>query len=176
MEFQSAIQFWGVWGRGRNLTRITTVGVFLFLIFQISDFPFCLKNNISLEASDFCISENIYKGSYLSLFQVNLSSSYLLLRRAVLACLRQLVQREAAEVSEHAVSLAKDNRDDFNPGKATEFNNVEKSSHFTFLFVLYFECCTGHIFTRKSFRHLYTAQFIYYKLKILAFSTSQSCF
>nr|XP_056706825.1 HEAT repeat-containing protein 5A [Euleptes europaea] len=46
---------------------------------------------------------------------VNLSSSYLLLRRAVLACLRQLVQREAAEVSEHAVSLAKDNREDFNP-------------------------------------------------------------
>uniref|UniRef100_A0A803T780 HEAT repeat-containing protein 5A n=1 Tax=Anolis carolinensis TaxID=28377 RepID=A0A803T780_ANOCA len=39
---------------------------------------------------------------------VNLSSSYLLLRRAVLACLHQLVQREAAEVSEHAVALAKD--------------------------------------------------------------------
>uniref|UniRef100_A0A670XZM6 HEAT repeat-containing protein 5A n=1 Tax=Pseudonaja textilis TaxID=8673 RepID=A0A670XZM6_PSETE len=33
---------------------------------------------------------------------VNLSSSYLLLRRAVLACLHQLVQREAVEVSEHA--------------------------------------------------------------------------
>ncbi|XP_054827797.1 HEAT repeat-containing protein 5A [Eublepharis macularius] len=46
---------------------------------------------------------------------VNLSSSYLLLRQAVLACLRQLVQREAAEVSEHAISLAKDNREDFNP-------------------------------------------------------------
>ncbi|XP_053140311.1 HEAT repeat-containing protein 5A isoform X2 [Hemicordylus capensis] len=47
---------------------------------------------------------------------VNLSSSYLLLRRAVLACLRQLVQREAAEVSEHAVALAKDSREDFTPG------------------------------------------------------------
>uniref|UniRef100_A0A670I8P6 HEAT repeat-containing protein 5A n=1 Tax=Podarcis muralis TaxID=64176 RepID=A0A670I8P6_PODMU len=45
---------------------------------------------------------------------VNLSSSYLLLRRAVLACLHQLVQREAAEVSEHAVALAKDSREDFN--------------------------------------------------------------
>ncbi|XP_043929761.1 HEAT repeat-containing protein 5A isoform X2 [Protopterus annectens] len=40
---------------------------------------------------------------------VNLCSSYLLLRRAVVACLRQLAQREAAEVSEHAVALAKDN-------------------------------------------------------------------
>ncbi|CAH6837479.1 HEAT repeat-containing protein 5A isoform X2 [Phodopus roborovskii] len=41
----------------------------------------------------------------------NLCSPYLLLRRAVLACLRQLVQREAAEVSEHAVLLASDSRD-----------------------------------------------------------------
>ncbi|KAH0620555.1 hypothetical protein JD844_021134 [Phrynosoma platyrhinos] len=47
---------------------------------------------------------------------VNLSSSYLLLRRAVLACLHQLVQREAAEVSEYAVALAKDSREDFTPG------------------------------------------------------------
>nr|XP_033808052.1 HEAT repeat-containing protein 5A isoform X2 [Geotrypetes seraphini] len=44
---------------------------------------------------------------------MNLCSSYLLLRRAVMACLRQLVQREAAEVSEHAVTLAKDPREDF---------------------------------------------------------------
>uniref|UniRef100_A0A803SRK0 HEAT repeat-containing protein 5A n=1 Tax=Anolis carolinensis TaxID=28377 RepID=A0A803SRK0_ANOCA len=48
---------------------------------------------------------------------VNLSSSYLLLRRAVLACLHQLVQREAAEVSEHAVALAKDSKEDFAPVK-----------------------------------------------------------
>ncbi|XP_032086376.1 HEAT repeat-containing protein 5A isoform X2 [Thamnophis elegans] len=47
---------------------------------------------------------------------VNLSSSYLLLRRAVLACLHQLVQREAVEVSEHAVALAKDGGEDFTPG------------------------------------------------------------
>ncbi|XP_039207826.1 HEAT repeat-containing protein 5A isoform X2 [Crotalus tigris] len=46
---------------------------------------------------------------------VNLSSSYLLLRRAVLACLHQLVQREAVEVSEHAVVLAKDSREEFTP-------------------------------------------------------------
>ncbi|XP_069049146.1 HEAT repeat-containing protein 5A isoform X2 [Lepisosteus oculatus] len=39
---------------------------------------------------------------------VNLCSSYLSLRRAVLACLRQLAQREAAEVSEHAVALVRD--------------------------------------------------------------------
>jgi hypothetical protein len=46
---------------------------------------------------------------------VNLCSPYLLLRRAVLACLRQLVQREAAEVSEHAVLLAKGNREELTP-------------------------------------------------------------
>ncbi|NXX91465.1 HTR5A protein, partial [Centropus bengalensis] len=46
---------------------------------------------------------------------VNLCSSYLLLRRAVVACLRQLVQREAAEVSEYAVALVKESREDFAP-------------------------------------------------------------
>uniref|UniRef100_A0A8D3BPY2 HEAT repeat-containing protein 5A n=1 Tax=Scophthalmus maximus TaxID=52904 RepID=A0A8D3BPY2_SCOMX len=40
----------------------------------------------------------------------NLCSSYLCLRRAVVACLRQLVQREALEVSEHAVTLVKELR------------------------------------------------------------------
>ncbi|XP_059505188.1 HEAT repeat-containing protein 5A isoform X2 [Stegostoma tigrinum] len=39
---------------------------------------------------------------------VNLCSSHLLLRRAVIACLRQLAQREAAEVLEHARALAKE--------------------------------------------------------------------
>lgn len=39
--------------------------------------------------------------------QVHLSSSHLLLRRAAVACLRQLAQREAAEVCEYAMSLAK---------------------------------------------------------------------
>ncbi|KAL7380923.1 hypothetical protein ABVT39_026023 [Epinephelus coioides] len=38
----------------------------------------------------------------------HLCSSYLCLRRAVVACLRQLVQREAVEVSEHAVTLVKE--------------------------------------------------------------------
>uniref|UniRef100_A0A8B9IWV3 HEAT repeat-containing protein 5A n=1 Tax=Amazona collaria TaxID=241587 RepID=A0A8B9IWV3_9PSIT len=60
---------------------------------------------------------------------VNLCSSYLLLRRAVVACLRQLVQREAAEVSEYAVALVKENREDFTPGNVLKFpgfscNNV----------------------------------------------------
>lgn len=40
--------------------------------------------------------------------QADLCSSFLNLRRAVVACLRQLVQREAQEVSEHAVSLVKE--------------------------------------------------------------------
>jgi len=37
-----------------------------------------------------------------------LFSPHLILRRAVIACLRQLVQREAAEVSDYALSLASD--------------------------------------------------------------------
>ncbi|XP_043372937.1 HEAT repeat-containing protein 5A isoform X7 [Dermochelys coriacea] len=53
--------------------------------------------------------------SLVSCLCMNLCSSYLLLRRAVLACLRQLVQREAAEVSEHAVTFVKDCREDFTP-------------------------------------------------------------
>uniref|UniRef100_A0A4W5NBE7 Uncharacterized protein n=1 Tax=Hucho hucho TaxID=62062 RepID=A0A4W5NBE7_9TELE len=39
---------------------------------------------------------------------VNLCSSYLSLRRSVLACLKQLAQKEALEVSEHAVALVKE--------------------------------------------------------------------
>lgn len=39
---------------------------------------------------------------------VNLCSSHLLLRRAVIACLRQLVQKEAAEVLEYAMVLDKE--------------------------------------------------------------------
>lgn len=49
---------------------------------------------------------------------MNLCSPYLLLRRAVLACLRQLVQREAAEVSEHAVMLAKNSREELTLGNS----------------------------------------------------------
>ena len=39
--------------------------------------------------------------------QVHLCSSHLLLRRAAVACLRQLAQREAPEVCEYAMSLAR---------------------------------------------------------------------
>lgn len=49
---------------------------------------------------------------------MNLYSPYLLLRRAVLACLRQLVQREAAEVSEHAAMLAMNGREELAPGNS----------------------------------------------------------
>ncbi|XP_068254799.1 HEAT repeat-containing protein 5A isoform X4 [Nyctibius grandis] len=58
-----------------------------------------------------CLCEILLDNSVL----VNLCSSYLLLRRAVVACLLQLVQREAAEVSEYAVALAKESREDFTP-------------------------------------------------------------
>uniref|UniRef100_H0VU29 HEAT repeat-containing protein 5A n=1 Tax=Cavia porcellus TaxID=10141 RepID=H0VU29_CAVPO len=53
--------------------------------------------------------------SLVSCLCVNLYSPYLLLRRAVLACLRQLVQREAAEVSEHAAMLAMNGREELAP-------------------------------------------------------------
>uniref|UniRef100_A0A8C6JQ64 HEAT repeat-containing protein 5A n=1 Tax=Melopsittacus undulatus TaxID=13146 RepID=A0A8C6JQ64_MELUD len=67
--------------------------------------------------------------SLVSCLCVNLCSSYLLLRRAVAACLRQLVQREAAEVSEYAVALVKENREDFTPGdvlKVTSYVNIRE--------------------------------------------------
>ncbi|XP_044127665.1 HEAT repeat-containing protein 5A [Bufo gargarizans] len=44
---------------------------------------------------------------------VHLCSPHLILRRAVLACLRQLAQREAAEVSAHAMAMAKDGEEEF---------------------------------------------------------------
>uniref|UniRef100_A0A803U0L4 HEAT repeat-containing protein 5B n=1 Tax=Anolis carolinensis TaxID=28377 RepID=A0A803U0L4_ANOCA len=50
---------------------------------------------------------------------VHLCSSHLLLRRAAVACLRQLAQREAAEVCEYAMSLAK------NAGEKESINITE---------------------------------------------------
>ncbi|XP_015671481.1 HEAT repeat-containing protein 5B [Protobothrops mucrosquamatus] len=47
---------------------------------------------------------------------VHLCSSHLLLRRAAVACLRQLAQREAAEVCEYAMSLAKNTGEKENNG------------------------------------------------------------
>uniref|UniRef100_A0A452TZ44 HEAT repeat-containing protein 5A n=1 Tax=Ursus maritimus TaxID=29073 RepID=A0A452TZ44_URSMA len=67
--------------------------------------------HVNLSSLVSCLCEILLDNSVL----VNLCSPYLLLRRAVLACLRQLVQREAAEVSEHAVMLAKDSRDELTP-------------------------------------------------------------
>ncbi|XP_075805008.1 HEAT repeat-containing protein 5A isoform X2 [Microtus pennsylvanicus] len=63
--------------------------------------------HVNLSSLVSCLCEILLDNSVL----VNLCSPYLLLRRAVLACLRQLVQREAVEVSEHAVLLAKDSGD-----------------------------------------------------------------
>ncbi|XP_055412069.1 HEAT repeat-containing protein 5A isoform X2 [Bubalus kerabau] len=64
--------------------------------------------HVNLSSLVTCLCEILLDNSVL----VNLCSPYLLLRRAVLACLRQLVQREAAEVSEHAVMLAKNSREE----------------------------------------------------------------
>nr|XP_015097483.1 HEAT repeat-containing protein 5A isoform X2 [Vicugna pacos] len=67
--------------------------------------------HVNLSSLVSCLCEILLDNSVL----VNLCSPYLLLRRAVLACLRQLVQREAAEVSEHAVMLVKDSREELTP-------------------------------------------------------------
>ncbi|XP_013365835.1 PREDICTED: HEAT repeat-containing protein 5A isoform X5 [Chinchilla lanigera] len=67
--------------------------------------------HVNLSSLVSCLCEILLDNSML----VNLCSPYLLLRRAVLACLRQLVQREAAEVSEHAAMLAKDGRQELIP-------------------------------------------------------------
>lgn len=50
-------------------------------------------------------------------FQETLSSPHLLLRRAAVSCLRQLAQREAREVSEHALSLALESREKDKSGR-----------------------------------------------------------
>lgn len=47
----------------------------------------------------------------MNLFQRTLSSNHLLLRKAAISCLRQLAQREAKEVCEHAMTLANESRD-----------------------------------------------------------------
>ncbi|XP_052602269.1 HEAT repeat-containing protein 5B isoform X2 [Peromyscus californicus insignis] len=59
---------------------------------------------------------------------VHLCSSHLLLRRAAVACLRQLAQREAAEVCEYAMSLAK-NAGDKESGGANVSPFVPGVSH-----------------------------------------------
>jgi len=48
---------------------------------------------------------------YCVLLQRTLSSNHLLLRKAAISCLRQLAQREAKEVCEHAMTLASESRD-----------------------------------------------------------------
>ncbi|NXO43796.1 HTR5A protein, partial [Locustella ochotensis] len=59
--------------------------------------------------------QHVNLSNLVSCLCMNLCSSYLLLRRAVVACLRQIVQREAAEVSEYAVALVKESKEDFAP-------------------------------------------------------------
>lgn len=61
-------------------------------------------NSIS---DNICHSRSNNFCSMMETLQVHLCSSHLLLRRAAVACLRQLAQREAAEVCEYAMSLAK---------------------------------------------------------------------
>lgn len=54
---------------------------------------------------------NIFLHCNLIYLQRTLSSNHLLLRKAAISCLRQLAQREAKEVCEHAMTLANESRD-----------------------------------------------------------------
>ncbi|XP_033621011.1 HEAT repeat-containing protein 5A isoform X2 [Fukomys damarensis] len=102
-----------------NSTSVSTLRTSCLLGCAImQDNPYCLvqAQAIScLQQLHMFAPRHVNLSSLVSCLCVNLCSPYLLLRRAVLACLRQLVQREAAEVSEHAVMLAKDGREDFTP-------------------------------------------------------------
>lgn len=51
----------------------------------------------------------LFMAIFFIFFQKTLKSSHLLLRRAAVSCLRQLAQREAREVCEHALTLMSDN-------------------------------------------------------------------
>ena len=66
--------------------------------------------------------------------QFALKSPHLLLRRASVACLRQLSQREAREVSEYAMTLASDSKDNKNVG--TTENIVITGGYIFFLDIL----------------------------------------
>ncbi len=70
--------------------------------------------------------------------QINLCSSYLSLRRAVVACLRQLAQREAVEVSAHAVAFVKElpRRDNTQLGESASppLHNIVLSKLFLLLY------------------------------------------
>lgn len=87
---------------------------------------------------------------------MNLCSSYLSLRRAVVACLRQLAQKEALEVSEHAVALVKElpRRDNTHLGETKKTHTLrhkhteiqaEMSGHLPSPANLYFSCNAQHV-------------------------------
>ncbi|GFR15970.1 HEAT repeat-containing protein 5B [Trichonephila clavata] len=62
-----------------------------------------------------------------------LNSSHLLLRRASVACLRQLAQREASEISAHAISWTKENNLKPNATKDTLCENGLEGAIFCML-------------------------------------------
>ncbi|MBZ3869647.1 HEAT repeat-containing protein 5A [Sciurus carolinensis] len=103
-------------GNGTSVSALRTSCLLGCAVMQ--DNPDCLvqAQAIScLQQLHMFAPRHVNLSSLVSCLCVNLCSPYLLLRRAVLACLRQLVQREASEVSEHAVKLAKDSREKLTP-------------------------------------------------------------
>lgn len=68
----------------------------------------CVSVDLLTATSMWSIMYDRYCFSYI---QETLTSTHLLLRRAAVSCLRQLSQREAREVSEHAMSLAQENKE-----------------------------------------------------------------
>lgn len=58
-------------------------------------------------------------------------SSHLLLRKAAVSCLRQLTQREAKEVCEHALTLANENREN-NSVEGEYFYNYIRNGYYKY--------------------------------------------
>ena len=71
------------------------------------------------------LSSNVYLPLSYHVLQDTLTSQHLLLRRAAVACLRQLSQREAAEVSEHAMSIQRDAKNQANNSASAPENGLE---------------------------------------------------
>lgn len=58
-----------------------------------------------------------------------------MLRKAAVSCLRQLSQREAKEVCEHALTLVNENRENNNEGIIGVFMNILIVIIVTFIFI-----------------------------------------
>ncbi|CAB0029572.1 unnamed protein product [Trichogramma brassicae] len=78
---------------------------------QMNVFTAVLSGFKGLSETKTSFGQDDVKKSATNLIIRTLSSNHLLLRKAAISCLRQLAQREAKEVCEHAMTLANESRD-----------------------------------------------------------------